>query len=414
MQIHLTKSDLTLKGEITLPSSKSVSNRVLIINALSYSSHPVKNLSTCDDSVVMNQVLESNSNHFDIGHAGTAMRFLTAYLSKIVGEWHITGSQRMQQRPISILVEALRQLGAQIEYTGQEGFPPLKITGTALKGGVIELDGSVSSQYISAILMIAPTVQGGLTLRLKNQVTSRSYIEMTLQLMAKFGIKYDWSGNEIRIGAQSYKPIPFAVEADWSGASYWYAMAALSDQCDLYLNGLQLDSLQGDAIQAVWFEKYFGIRSRQESGRVRLTKIKPVELKQLRMSFIENPDIAQTFVILAIGKRLPFHFSGLKTLKIKETNRIAALQQECASLGAVLTEPAEGELAWDGIIHDGVRKKDAVISTYDDHRMAMAFAPVALFDGSVTIADAMVVTKSYPGFYEDLKKVGFVVETVTP
>lgn len=414
MQIHLTKSDSTIKGEITLPSSKSISNRVLIINALSYSSHPIKNLSTCDDSVVMNQVLESNSNHFDIGHAGTAMRFLTAYLSKIVGEWHITGSQRMQQRPISILVEALRQLGAQIEYTGQEGFPPLKITGTALKGGVIELDGSVSSQYISAILMIAPTVQGGLTLRLKNQVTSRSYIGMTLQLMAKFGIKYDWSGNEIRIGAQSYKPIPFAVEADWSGASYWYAMAALSDQCDLYLNGLQLDSLQGDAVQATWFEKYFGIRSRQEPGRVRLTKIKPVELKQLRMNLIENPDIAQTFVILAIGKRLPFHFSGLKTLKIKETNRIAALQQECARLGAVLTEPAEGELAWDGIIQEDVRQKDAVISTYDDHRMAMAFAPAALFDGSVTIADAMVVTKSYPGFYEDLQKVGFVVETVTP
>lgn len=414
MNLLLTKSDRSIKGEIKLPASKSISNRVLIINALSYSSYPVQNLSDCDDSLVMSKVLESNSNQFDIGHAGTAMRFLTAYLSKIVGEWHLTGSERMQQRPISVLVEALRHLGAQIEYTGQEGYPPLKITGTALKGGILELDGSVSSQYISAILMIAPTVQGGLTIRLKNQVTSRSYIEMTLRIMAKFGIKYSWNGREIRIEAQSYKPVSYAVEADWSGASYWYAMAALADQCDLYLNGLQLDSLQGDAAQAAWFEQYFGIRSRQEPGRVRLTKNKPADIKKLNLNFIENPDIAQTFVVLAIGRKLPFHFSGLKTLKIKETNRIAALQQECAKLGVVLTEPAEGELAWDGQIKDDMQPQEALISTYDDHRMAMAFAPVALFNGSVAIADAMVVTKSYPGFYEDLRKVGFVVETVTP
>src|SRR5512133_2838316 len=183
MYALLTKPESSLVGEITLPSSKSISNRVLIINALSYSSFPVKNLSNCDDSVVMNQVLESNTNHFDIGHAGTAMRFLTAYLAKIVGEWHLTGSERMQQRPISILVDALRKMGAQIEYTGVEGFPPLKITGTALKGCVLELDGSISSQYISALLMIAPTVQDGLTLRLKNKVASQSYIQMTLKLM---------------------------------------------------------------------------------------------------------------------------------------------------------------------------------------------------------------------------------------
>ena len=190
MKYLLTKQDSRIVGEITLPASKSISNRVLIINALSYSSYPVKNLSDCDDSIVMDKVLQSNSNRFDIGHAGTAMRFLTAYLSKIVGEWHLTGSERMQQRPISILVDALRKMGAQIEYKGVEGFPPLKITGTALKGDVIELDGSISSQYISALLMIAPTVQGGLTLRLKNNITSSTYIEMTLHLMKKFGIKY--------------------------------------------------------------------------------------------------------------------------------------------------------------------------------------------------------------------------------
>ncbi len=414
MYTLLTKPGSSLVGEITLPSSKSISNRMLIINALSYSSFPVKNLSDCDDSAVMNQVLESNTNRFDIGHAGTAMRFLTAYLSKIVGEWHLTGSERMQQRPISILVEALRKMGAQIEYTGKEGFPPLKITGTALKGGVIELDGSISSQYISALLMIAPAVQGGLTLRLLNRITSRSYIEMTLHLMKKFGIRYQWSGNEIRIDAQTYKPIPFAVEADWSGASYWYAMAALSDRCDLYLKGLQLNSLQGDSVLAGWFENYFGIRSRQEGDSVRLTRDKEVILKKLNLNFIENPDIAQTFVVLAVGKKLPFHLTGLKTLKIKETDRILALKNECAKLGVTLTEPAEGELAWEGEISEALAQKEPVIATYNDHRMAMAFAPVALFRESIRIEDAMVVTKSYPNFYNDLRKVGFNVETVTP
>lgn len=414
MQILLTKTDSNLSGEIKLPASKSISNRVLIINALSYSSFPVKNLSDCDDSLVMNQVLESNTNHFNIGHAGTAMRFLTAYLAKIVGEWHITGSDRMQQRPISILVDALRKMGAQIEYTGVEGYPPLKITGTALKGGTIELDGSISSQYISALLMVAPTVQGGLTLRLMNRITSRSYIEMTLQLMKKFGVKSQWNGNEIRIEAQNYKPVSYSVEADWSGASYWYALAALSDHCDLYLNGLLLNSLQGDAVQAGWFEQYFGIRSRQEGDSVRLTKDKSIALKKLNLNFIENPDIAQTFVVLAIGKKLPFHFTGLKTLKIKETDRILALKNECAKLGVLLTEPADGELAWDGLIVASMVQKDPIIATYDDHRMAMAFAPAALFHGNIRIADAMVVTKSYPSFYEDLKVVGFAIETVTP
>jgi len=414
MHYLLSKQDSNITGEITLPASKSISNRVLIINALSYSPFTVKNLSDCDDSVVMERVLHSNTNRFDIGHAGTAMRFLTAYLSKIVGEWHLTGSERMQQRPISILVDALRKLGAQIEYTGVEGFPPLKITGTALKGGTVELDGSISSQYISALLMIAPTVQGGLTLRLKNEITSRAYIEMTLHLMKKFGIIYQWSGNEIRILAQSYKPVPYSVEADWSGASYWYAMAALSDNCDLILKGLYLNSLQGDAVQAAWFDQYFGLRSRQEGDSVRLTKSMTVSIKQLKIDFIGNPDIAQTFVVLAIGKKLPFHFTGLKTLKIKETDRIAALKNECAKFGVVLIEPAEGELAWDGAISTELIQKEPIVATYDDHRMAMAFAPAAMFTQSVGIEDAMVVTKSYPSFYEDLQKVGFQVEQTTP
>jgi len=409
MQYTITKEDKILKGEITLPSSKSISNRILIINSLSYSPYEIDNLSDSDDTKVMEAVLNANTNHFDIGHAGTAMRFLTAFLSKIAGEWIITGSERMRQRPIGILVDALRKLGAIIEYTDNEGFPPLKITGTALKGGVIELDGSISSQYISALLIIAPTVQGGMTLKLLNQITSKPYIELTLKLMKKFGIQHSWKGNEIRIAEQAYQPVKFAVEADWSGASYWYAMAALSGKCDLLLKGLRLNSLQGDAAQSEWFENYFGVQSKQVGNDIRLTKKEVPELKLLELDFIENPDIAQTFAVLAVCKKIPFHFKGLTTLKIKETDRIKALQTELSKFGAILTEPAEGELAWDGTFTNSLVNHPIAIETYHDHRIALAFAPAAMVYPEIGINDPDVVTKSYPSYWEDLKQVGFKI-----
>jgi len=410
MQYTITKEDKILKGEITLPSSKSISNRILIINSLSYSPYEIDNLSDSDDTKVMEAVLNANTNYFDIGHAGTAMRFLTAFLSKIAGEWILTGSERMKQRPIGILVDALRELGASIEYTENEGFPPLKILGTSLKGGVLELDGSVSSQYISALLMIAPTIPGGLTLKLLNQVTSKPYIELTLNLMKQFGVHHSWKGNEIRIDEQTYNPVKFSVEADWSGASYWYAMAALSDQCDLLLKGLRLKSLQGDAAQSVWFENYFGVESTQEGNDVRLTKKEVPELNLLELDFIENPDIAQTFAVLAVCQKIPFHFKGLTTLKIKETDRIQALQTELSKFGAVLTEPAEGELAWNGTFDQTLVNQPAVIETYHDHRMALAFAPAAMVYPEIIINDPDVITKSYPAYWEDLKQVGFRIE----
>jgi len=412
MLYQVTRPTGRLEGEIKLPASKSISNRVLIINALSYSPYTIGNLSDSDDTRVMEKVLNASTNEFDIGHAGTAMRFLTAFLSKIMGQWTLTGSERMKQRPIRILVEALRELGAVIEYAGEEGYPPLKITGTALKGGVLELDGSVSSQYISALLMIAPSIQNGLTLRLKNKITSRPYIELTLKLMKKFGVRYAWKGSEIRIDQQEYKPIPFTVEADWSGASYWYQIAAMSDDFDMLLKGLRLQSLQGDAMLAKWFDQYFGIQSKQEGNDVRISRKEKPELKRLDLNFVENPDVAQTFAVLCVAKRIPFHFTGLHTLKIKETDRIAALQNECAKLGAKLTEPQHGEIAWDGTVDENVDTSAAVIETYHDHRMALAFAPAALVFGDLKIADPMVVTKSYPAFYEDLKKVGFSVQEV--
>lgn len=408
MQYTIQSTKKSLTGEITLPTSKSISNRVLIINALAYSPFQVQNLSNSDDTRVMEQVLNSNTDKFDIGHAGTVMRFLTAFLSKIVGKWEITGSQRMQQRPIKILVDALNKLGAKIEYINNPGYPPLRIWGSNLKGGKLELDGSISSQYISALLMIAPTIESGLELTLTNRITSASYIDLTLRLMAQFGIEYKWDDNVITIKEQSYKPVPYTVEADWSGASYWYQMAVLANEADIQLKGLQLDSLQGDCAQAKWFED-FGIVSTQEEHGVRLRKI-DIRLPEIyNQNFVENPDIAQTFAVMCVCKGIPFHFSGLETLKIKETDRIHALITELAKMGAELTEPTHGELAWNGNLDEVMFEDTPEIDTYHDHRMALAFAPAALSCNTIKINDPGVVTKSYPGFWDDLKNVDFKI-----
>jgi 3-phosphoshikimate 1-carboxyvinyltransferase len=395
-----------INAVVKLPSSKSISNRALIINALSYSPYPLLNLSDSDDTKVLSAALNSNNNKFDIGHAGTAMRFLTAFLAKIVGEWEVTGSERMQQRPISILVDALNSLGAQIEYIKNEGFPPLKILGSRLIGKTIELDGSISSQYISALLLIAPTIENGLTLKLKCEITSRSYIDLTLKLMAKFGIQYRWEGNEITVPEQNYFARDFTVEADWSGASYWYEILSLCDSGEILLKNLQLESSQGDANIAGWFTQ-FGVISTQKGEGVLLTKNENISPEKLICDFIENPDVAQTMACLCVARKIPFHFSGLKTLKIKETDRILALQNELAKFGAELTEPNDGELAWDGKINSVNQSKIPFIETYHDHRMALAFAPMALAGFRVQINDPMVITKSYPGFWDDLKKAGF-------
>ncbi|MEN6452791.1 MAG: 3-phosphoshikimate 1-carboxyvinyltransferase [Prolixibacteraceae bacterium] len=409
MKYSLSKPDQRIGGIIDLPSSKSISNRVLIINALAYSPYAVRNLSDSDDTRVMQQIFSSNTHIFDIGHAGTAMRFMTAFLSKIVGEWILTGSERMKQRPIGILVNALTELGAKIEYLEKEGFPPLKILGSRLKGKVLELDGSVSSQYISALLMIGPTIEGGLTLRLRNRTTSRSYIAMTLELMKLFGIDYIWNESEIRIKEQDYQPIDFTVEADWSGASYWYQLLALANEGEVELRNLRLPSLQGDCIVADWFRS-FGIESLFTGKSVLITKRNFNYPDFLNLDFTENPDIAQTMAVLCVLKKIPFHFRGLETLKIKETDRINALQSELSRFGAKLTEPALGELQWDGSF-PLVKEDIPVISTYHDHRMALAFAPAALF-GKVVIDDPLVITKSYPGFFEDLRNVGFEINEV--
>lgn len=408
MNYFISATRKRITGSIPLPASKSISNRVLIINALSYNPYPIRNLSDSDDTQILARALFSNQTTFDIGHAGTSMRFLTAFLSKIVGEWEITGSERMKQRPIGILVDALKRLGAQIEYKENNGYPPLKIIGSHLKGETLQLDGSISSQFISALLLIAPTIENGLIIQLNGNITSRSYIELTLKLMARFGIRYIWKENNITIPEQQYLPGEFTVEADWSGASYWYQILSLAEMGEILLENLQLESLQGDAFIANWFRK-FGIESHQKKEGVVITKARDEQPNMMELDFIENPDVAQTMACLCVAKKIPFHFTGLKTLKIKETDRISALQNELYKFGAVLTEPSEGTLSWDGKIAETSTSKIPLIKTYHDHRMAMSFAPMALAGYSFGIEDPMVVTKSYPGFWADIRKAGFEI-----
>ena len=394
-----------VKGDIQLPASKSISNRALIIHALSYAGEQIHNLADCDDTNVLIEALHSNGRVFDIGAAGTAMRFLTAFLSKIVGEWVITGSERMKQRPISILVDALNKLGAHIEYMEKEGFPPLRIHGSALTGGKIELDGSVSSQYISALLMIAPAMKDGLTLKLTGKIISKPYIYLTLKLMEDFGAKAIWADDVIIIHPQEYKPVDYTVESDWSAASYWYQLCALSQKSEIKLLGLHKNSYQGDAKAAEIFS-LLGVRTKFQKEEVILTKSNELTDK-LVYNFTDQPDLAQTVVITCCFLQIPFRFSGLQSLKIKETNRVEALQNECKKLGFILKEPAEGILEWNG--KQCEVDPDPVIKTYEDHRMAMAFAPACLKTGFIKIENPMVVTKSYPNYWSNLRSAGFKI-----
>ena len=395
-----------LRASVQLPASKSISNRALILNALSYSPYDIQNLSDCDDTEVMVRALNSDSRDFDIKAAGTAMRFLTAFLSKIVGEWTITGTERMKNRPIKLLVDALNSLGARIEYMEKEGYPPLRIFGSALQGGEISLAGGVSSQYISALLMIAPLMEKGLTLHLEGNIISRPYINLTLQLMEQFGVKATWNGQTIKILPQEYKPIRFTVESDWSAASYWYSIMALSKNAEIELLGLFKNSLQGDAAGAKLFAQ-LGVGTAFTDRGVML-KYNGNVTKKLIYNFVNEPDLAQTFVVTCVLLNIPFRFTGLQSLKIKETDRIEALKTELRKLGYLLTDSNDSILEWNG--EHCEPEADPIIATYEDHRMAMAFAPAALvLPKGLKVADPEVVTKSYPAYWEDLRKAGFAL-----
>jgi len=406
-----------LQATIQLPASKSISNRALIIYALSGGNTLPENLSDCDDTEVIINALNYMPETIDIKAAGTAMRFMTAFLATTNHGTHvITGTERMKHRPIKILVDALRQLGADIEYVGDEGYPPLRIKGRHLDGGELEIAGNVSSQYISALLMIGPVLSRGLTLRLTGEIISRPYIDLTLWTMREFGAYAEWTSvDTIKVESKPYVNRPYLIENDWSAASYWYEMVALSTdmEAEVQLTGLMDGSKQGDSSVRYIFS-LLGVRttfqSRMPGTPTTVTLRKNGHcVPRLEYDFVNAPDLAQTFVVTCCALGVPFRFMGLQTLKIKETDRIKALITEMNKLGYVITESNGSEMSWDGTMHMRPATSAIAIDTYDDHRMALAFAPLAL-RRSIAINNPQVVTKSYPRFWDDMTAAGFVIQ----
>lgn len=405
-----SRIDTTIK----LPASKSISNRALIISALAGVKTMPRNISNCDDTEVIVRALHDNPYEIDIKAAGTAMRFMTAYLAVTPGEHVITGTERMKHRPIKVLVDALRYLGADIEYIGEEGFPPLKIRGKALDGGSIEIPGDVSSQYVSALLMIAPMLNGGLELHLTGNIISRPYIDLTIHTMHDYGARVEWTDvDTIVTEPTGYREREFIIENDWSGASYWYETLALMGdrESSIRLPGLIDSSRQGDSGVRYLFSM-LGVKTSFEDG----IKTKPttVTLKAMRsmlpkldFDFSGQPDLTQTLVVTCAAMNIPFHFTGLATLRIKESDRIEVLKREMRKLGFVIREENNSELLWDGEQCEATMEP---IDTYEDHRMAMAFAPAAVKFPGMRINNPKVVTKSYPNFWKDLQQAGFKIE----
>ena len=407
-----------LQTTIKLPASKSISNRALIIYALSGGTILPDNLSDCDDTEVIIQALENMPEVINIKAAGTAMRFMTAFLAATeYGEHVITGTERMKHRPIKVLVDALRRLGANISYEGEEGYPPLRIKGQKLEGGELEVPGNISSQFISALLMIGPVLQKGLTLRLTGDIISRPYIDLTLWMMSEFGANAEWTSiDTIEVTPKPYTARPYYIESDWSAASYWYEMVALSEdpEAEVRLEGLMDGSKQGDSIVRYIFsllgvKTIFAHKTPGKPTIVTLTK-SGHNVPRLEYDFVSAPDLAQTFVCTCCALGIPFHFTGLQTLKIKETDRIAALKTELNKLGYQIQDINDCELKWDG-------KRQQVsdityqtsIDTYDDHRMALAFAPLAC-KMPLVINNPQVVTKSYPHFWDDIQEAQFTIQ----
>jgi 3-phosphoshikimate 1-carboxyvinyltransferase len=402
MKLHLQSTICNLQSAISITGSKSETNRLLLLQAL-YPNITLKNSSNSDDSEVMTKALISTSNLIDIHHAGTAMRFLTAYFSIQEGKAIIlTGSSRMKERPIKILVEALRQLGANIEYVENEGFPPIKITGKKITQNKVTLKADVSSQYISALLLIAPKLENGLELNLEGEITSIPYIKMTLALLNEVGIKTSFEGNTIKVTPQpTTHNLQLIIESDWSSASYYYSIVALSTiGTKITLSSYKQNSLQGDSA-LVEIYKDFGVETTFVNNSVILQKLSTHNPQPTTHNLNNSPDIAQTIAVTVFGLGMGCHLTGLHTLKIKETDRLEALKMELTKLGAHI-EVTNDSLT---IKPSTTINNKVTIKTYQDHRMAMAFAPLAL-KTNIIIEEAEVVSKSYPTFWEDLKSIG--------
>ncbi len=407
MNLHLNKSTIHKASTIQITGSKSESNRLLLLQAL-YPEIKITNVSNSDDSVLMSKALASQDNIIDIHHAGTAMRFLTAYFSTQDGRYiELTGSKRMKERPIAILVDALNQLGAAISYKENQGFPPLLIKGKKLTKNKVTLKANVSSQYISALLLIAPKLENGIELTLDGEITSVPYIKMTLSLLEEIGVKTKFEGNLITIAPKKQSEVnaqQLTVESDWSSASYFYSIAAMSAiGTSITLSSYKQNSLQGDSALATIY-KSFGVTTTFKDNSVTLQKVEEVTLDtQINFDLKNAPDIAQTISVTAFGLGLECHLTGLHTLKIKETDRLVALKTEIEKLGGQVAI-TDNSLTLKKATN---RQQNITIGTYNDHRMAMAFAPLAL-KVPIIIEDSKVVSKSYPTFWDDLAALGFI------
>lgn len=410
MSVSIKHSNNIISGVINLTASKSISNRALIIKALSLTDFTIDNLAEAKDTKIISALINDFNNgirKFDVGHAGTVMRFFTAFLASKNVDAEITGSSRMQERPIKVLVDALNSLGAEISYLKNAGYPPIKISPSVLSKNSVDIDGSVSSQYISALMLIAPSLPNGLEINFTSELVSKPYLNMTSEIMKYFGAGIKWQkDSKVEIESGQYKAKDFFVEADWSSASYWYGIAALSDEFSVKLKGLSKDSLQGDAEVARIYES-FGVETEFENEGVAISKRKDKEVvKEFIFDFETCPDIAQTVAVTCAGLNVKAKFTGLQTLRIKETDRIKALEDELNQLGFKVE--VDGD---DLMILNTERpiKFEQSVKTYDDHRMALAFAPLSLVS-TITIEDEDVIVKSYPNYWNDLKEVGFLFD----
>ena len=407
MKAHLTYKAVSDHPVITVPGSKSESNRLLILKGI-YPNLLIDNLSNSDDTISLRKGIEQINGIVDVDHAGTAMRFLTAYFASKKGvDIIITGSKRMQERPIRILVEALKDLGADIHYLKNEGFPPLKIIGKDLNASSVILNATISSQYISALMLMAPALKNGLTINLEGEITSAPYIKMTLNLMQKAGVSGSFNTNIIQIKpTNTIDSSRLKVESDWSSASYYYSIIALSSNLEVTLNNFTKNSIQGDSKISAIFEK-LGVETvfNELDNSIHLRKIKTEISDHLSLNLNDTPDIAQTIAVTCFGLGIHCKLEGLKTLKIKETDRLLALKTELEKLGAhvAITDQSIEVFRSKKII------ENRTIETYQDHRMAMAFAPL-VFKVPINILEPNVVTKSYATFWEDLVKTGVEVQ----
>ena len=406
--IKIKASAKGISGKIVLTAGKSESNRVLLIRALCENDFQINNLAIAKDTSTMSRLLKTEGSIKDVGPAGTTMRFLTAYYANTEGEYILTGSERMKNRPIKILVDALKDIGASIEYMGKDGCPPLKIQGKKLEGGKVVMDGSVSSQYLSALIMIAPTLKGGLEMELTGKIASVPYLNMTLKLIEQFGAKYQWKGSSIKIEEGTYQAMDYTIEADWSGASYWYQIAALAKTAELEIIGLKEKSLQGDSAIVELFAQ-LGVETTYTATGVLLKKNPNFELpKELVYDFSDCPDVAQTLASTVAGLGIGGVFTGLESLRIKETDRIQAIKDELMKFGISVQIISDEEIK---IFPGTISSPKKAIETYDDHRVAMSIAPLCLsVTDQIEIKESEVVVKSYPDYWKDLATVGLISE----